>query len=255
MNARTVTLFGSLALHAALAGAAWWYAGTHKQRKAHSVAVMGDRNKKKDEPKKPEDKPKPPPPKPKPATKTEPQPAPQPVPQPTPEPKPAPKSTAPPPSAGDFSNSGDSAGPPPAGSGSGGGGGSGAGAGTGAGSGGGGGGGKPPPVKQGPPKSAASEEDACTEAPTKPSPINRTTEIEYTQKARAEGVEGRLVLKVIIGPDGAVSDVIVVNSVEPSLDAAAVAAVKTWTFKPALRCGKPMAGGIYMLAQRFELGD
>jgi len=252
VNARTVTIVGSLALHAALAGAAWWYADTHKQRKTHSVAVMGDRNKKKDEPKKPEDKPKPPPPpKPKPAMKTETAPAPQPVPQPVvPEPKVAPKSTAPPMSAGEFSNSGNSGG----GSGTSGSG-AGTGTGTGTGTGGGGGGKAPPPTKAAPPKKAASEEDACTEAPTKPSPINRTTEIEYTQKARAEGVEGRLVLKVIVGKDGAVSDVIVVNSVEPSLDAAAVAAVKTWTFKPALRCGKPSDGGIYMLAQRFELGD
>jgi protein TonB len=99
------------------------------------------------------------------------------------------------------------------------------------------------------------EDDTCTEAPSKPSPVTRPSEIEYTQDARANNVEGRLVLKITIGADGAVADVQVEKSVDPSLDAAAVAAVKTWTFKPAIRCGKAMAGGVFRLAKTFELGD
>jgi protein TonB len=99
------------------------------------------------------------------------------------------------------------------------------------------------------------EEDTCTEAPSKPVPVTRPSEIEYTQDARANNVEGRLVLKIVIGADGAVADVVVEKSVDPSLDAAAVAAVKTWTFKPAIRCGKGVAGGIFRLAKTFELGD
>jgi protein TonB len=99
------------------------------------------------------------------------------------------------------------------------------------------------------------ENDNCTEAPSKPAPLTRPSDIEYTQDARANGVEGRLVLKIIIGADGSVTDVQVQSSVDGSLDAAAIAAVKTWTFKPSMRCGKPMAGGVFMLARRFELGD
>jgi periplasmic protein TonB len=99
------------------------------------------------------------------------------------------------------------------------------------------------------------EDDNCTEAPSKPSPLTRPSEIEYTQEARANGVEGRLILRIVVGADGSVSDVQVQGSVDGALDAAAVAAVKTWTFKPAMRCGKPMAGGVYTLARRFELGD
>jgi len=34
-----------------------------------------------------------------------------------------------------------------------------------------------------------------------------------------------------------------------------VAAVKHWRFKPAMACGKAIAGGTYVLARRFELGD
>jgi protein TonB len=99
------------------------------------------------------------------------------------------------------------------------------------------------------------ENDNCTEAPSKPVPQTRPSEIEYTQDARANGIEGRLVLKIVVGADGSVIDVQVQSSVDGALDAAAVAAVKTWTFKPSMRCGKPMAGGVFMLARRFELGD
>jgi protein TonB len=105
------------------------------------------------------------------------------------------------------------------------------------------------------PKGDNPEEDTCTEAPSKPVPEARPSEIEYTTSARENGVEGRLVLTIIIGADGSVIDVKVDKSVDPSLDAAAVAAVKTWTFKPAMRCGKPMAGGVFRIAKTFELGD
>jgi protein TonB len=105
------------------------------------------------------------------------------------------------------------------------------------------------------PKNDNPEEDTCSEAPSKPAPLQRPSEIEYTQEARANGVEGRLVLKITIGSDGSVLKVEVVSSVDAALDAAAIAAVKTWVFKPSMRCGKAMAGGTFMLARRFELGD
>ena len=62
-------------------------------------------------------------------------------------------------------------------------------------------------------------------------------------------------MRITVGADGSVTDVQVQGSVDAALDAAAVAAVKTWTFKPAMRCGKAMAGGVFTLARRFELGD
>jgi len=97
-------------------------------------------------------------------------------------------------------------------------------------------------------------EERCTEEPSKPEPVFKT-EIEYTAAARAEGIEGKLKLRVVIGADGAVVGVEVLSSVSPELDAAAVAAVKHWRFRPAMACGKPVAGGTYVLARRFELGD
>jgi protein TonB len=99
------------------------------------------------------------------------------------------------------------------------------------------------------------EEDNCTEAPSKPVPEQKPNEIEYTQEARANNIEGRLVLKITVNADGSVASVDVVSSVDAALDAAAIAAVKTWIFKPAMRCGKAMGGATFTLARRFELGD
>ena len=97
-------------------------------------------------------------------------------------------------------------------------------------------------------------EERCTEEPSKPEPVFKT-EIEYTAAARSEGIEGKLKLKIVVGADGSVMAVDVLASVSPELDAAAVAAVKQWRFRPAMACGKPVAGGTYVLARRFELGD
>jgi len=97
-------------------------------------------------------------------------------------------------------------------------------------------------------------EEHCTEEPSKPDPVFKT-EIEYTAAARAEGIEGKLKLRVVVGADGEVVRVEVLSSVSSELDAAAIAAVKHWRFRPAMACGKPIAGGTYVLARRFELGD
>jgi protein TonB len=97
-------------------------------------------------------------------------------------------------------------------------------------------------------------EERCTDEPSKPEPVFKT-EIEYTASARAEGVEGKRKLKIVVGADGSVLHVDVLSSVSPELDAAAVAAVKQWRFRPAMACGKAVSGGTYVLARRFELGD
>jgi protein TonB len=111
-----------------------------------------------------------------------------------------------------------------------------------------------PPKKAQKPKAEAPQEETCTEEPTRPTVLTQPSLIEYPQQARADGIEGKLLLLVKVGPDGNVGDVEVLKSVDASLDAAAVAAVKTWTFKPALRCGKPVAS-TYKISRTFELGD
>jgi protein TonB len=94
----------------------------------------------------------------------------------------------------------------------------------------------------------------CHEDPTKPEPVYKK-DIEYTASARAEGIEGKLKLKLTVGADGQVINVEVLSAVAPELDAAAVAAVKLWRFKPAMMCGKAVSGGVYIVARPFELGD
>jgi TonB family protein len=103
-------------------------------------------------------------------------------------------------------------------------------------------------------KGEEKKEAVCTEMPTKPEPLVRP-EIEYTTAARAAGIEGRLVLRLIVAADGGVGQAEVLRGVDPGLDAAAVATVERWRFRPSQACGKPVAGGTYTLARRFELGD
>ena len=68
-----------------------------------------------------------------------------------------------------------------------------------------------------------------------------TPEPYYSHSAKAQGIQGTVTLSVIIGIDGKAHDVKVVKSLEPSLDANAIEAVKTWKFAPATKDGRPVA--------------
>jgi TonB family protein len=56
----------------------------------------------------------------------------------------------------------------------------------------------------------------------------------YPELAREAGVEGQVLVRVLVGRDGLVRDAVVIRSV-PMLDAAALAAARTAVFKPALQ--------------------
>jgi len=73
-----------------------------------------------------------------------------------------------------------------------------------------------------------------------PRPLH-TPEPKYSKSARKQKIEGVVTLSVIIGTDGKAHDVKVVNSLEPSLDANAIAVIKTWKFAPATKDGRPVA--------------
>ena len=62
----------------------------------------------------------------------------------------------------------------------------------------------------------------------------------YPDSARAAGIEGAVVVRALVGSDGHVLRVEIETSV-PGLDAAALAAVKQWRYKPATVNGKPRA--------------
>jgi len=57
----------------------------------------------------------------------------------------------------------------------------------------------------------------------------------YTESARAEGVEGTVVLMVLVRRDGSVGAATVSEGLEPSLDESALRTVKEWKFAPAMR--------------------
>jgi TonB family protein len=64
---------------------------------------------------------------------------------------------------------------------------------------------------------------------------------EYPEDARKAGVSGRVLLEVLVKQDGTPGDITVKEGIAgyPSLDEAAVTAVRQWKFKPATKDGKP----------------
>jgi protein TonB len=63
---------------------------------------------------------------------------------------------------------------------------------------------------------------------------------EYPSEAFVKKVEGTVVLQILIDEHGRVAQARVVRSI-PMLDQAALHAVRTWAFIPALRGGQPVA--------------
>jgi TonB family protein len=60
---------------------------------------------------------------------------------------------------------------------------------------------------------------------------------QYTDTARAQGIEGTVVLMALVRRDGSVGDISISESLEESLDQSALEAVKEWKFVPATRGG------------------
>lgn len=73
----------------------------------------------------------------------------------------------------------------------------------------------------------------------------------YPEDARRGGVEGSVMVAVLVGADGLVHRTQVLKSI-PGLDAAAVAAVSKWRFRPAMSGGRPIATWV-TLPVRFTL--
>jgi protein TonB len=64
---------------------------------------------------------------------------------------------------------------------------------------------------------------------------------EYPSQARARQIEGQVVLEVTLDRNGRVEDGVRVTRSVPALDAAAIAAVRQWRFRPARgRDGRPV---------------
>jgi len=172
----------------------------------------------------PEVHPPPPPPEPKPEPKPEPPPpTPTPVVQAPVVPKPAdpvdtPGVLTPPPDPR----------PPNQGSGTGGGAGTGNGAGVGQGNGSGIGPGSGGGEGGGPYRPGAGID---------PPSLQREVKALYTDDARRQGIEGDVVLEIVVRRDGSVGDVRIKRSLDRGLDQRAIEAVRQWRFAPARRQG------------------
>jgi protein TonB len=70
--------------------------------------------------------------------------------------------------------------------------------------------------------------------------VVRKVEPDYTDEAKESGIEGRIVLRVMIASDGNPSDIAVVRPLGYGLDEKAVEALRQWVFRPATKDGKPV---------------
>jgi periplasmic protein TonB len=78
---------------------------------------------------------------------------------------------------------------------------------------------------------------------------------KYTDEARAAGIEGTVVLDLVVGADGHVSEVHVVTGLGHGLDQAAIAALRDCHFTPGEQAGKPVAVRVRGFKIRFVMEE
>jgi protein TonB len=73
-----------------------------------------------------------------------------------------------------------------------------------------------------------------------PPRLLREVKADYTEDGRRRGLQGDVVLEIVVRSDGSVGDVTVLQGLGAGLDQRAVAAVRQWRFDPARRRGTPV---------------
>jgi protein TonB len=61
---------------------------------------------------------------------------------------------------------------------------------------------------------------------------------DYTDDARRRGIEGEVVLEIVVRRDGSVGDVRLLDGLPNGLSDRAIAAVRQWRWSPARRLGQ-----------------
>ena len=87
----------------------------------------------------------------------------------------------------------------------------------------------------------------------RPVRLLKQVKASYPETARAEGREGNVMLKAVIGVDGAIVNVQVLPGADADLAAAAKQAVRQWQYEPALLNGKPVET-VTTVEVNFRLG-
>ena len=70
--------------------------------------------------------------------------------------------------------------------------------------------------------------------------VVKRVELVYPEGAKKAGVQGIVIVEAIIDRNGDVRDVKVLKPLPMGLDAAAVAAIRQWKFKPGTLNGQPV---------------
>jgi TonB family protein len=84
--------------------------------------------------------------------------------------------------------------------------------------------------------------------------IKEKPEAEYTEEARRNAVEGKVVLRVEFGADGKIGDIKPVHELPDGLTQKAIEAAKLIKFEPALKDGQPIMMWLNVV-YRFKLGN
>lgn len=80
----------------------------------------------------------------------------------------------------------------------------------------------------------------------------REVKPDYSEDARRRGIEGDVVLEIVVRSDGSVGNVTILQGLGAGLDERAVAAVRQWNFSPARRFGTPV-DVVVEVAVEFQL--
>ena len=104
------------------------------------------------------------------------------------------------------------------------------------------------------PHHAAPAPISAAEATKLPLPQGRCVG-KYTDEAKVAGVEGTVVLDLIVGEDGKVRDISVMQGLPNGLTDAALKAIKACQFSPGERDGKPVPVKIRGFKIRFVLAE
>jgi TonB family protein len=73
-----------------------------------------------------------------------------------------------------------------------------------------------------------------------PPGLLREVKPQYTEEARRQGVEGDVVLEIVVRADGSVGAITILQRLGSGLDQRAIEAVRQWRFSPARRYGTPV---------------
>ena len=87
-----------------------------------------------------------------------------------------------------------------------------------------------------------------------PLPIGQCTG-KYTEEAKQAGLEGTVILDIVVGEDGVVRDITVVQGLGQGLNEAAVRALKACRFTPGERDGKRVPVRVRRFKVHFALGE